>query len=381
MPIPGCPHCGQHLEIPSGFAGTHVTCRHCGTLAPLPAGASPAAVKVTLPGFGAGDPHPPQPAKVAAVARELIANVERVIVGKHEQVVLAVATLLAQGHLLLEDVPGVAKTMFARALAQSAGCSFKRIQCTPDLEPAEVLGEVFTDAKTGRLEFRFGPLFSQFVLVDEINRARARTQAAMLEAMGEASITAETITYPIKQPFMVIATQNPIEQEGTFPLPEAQKDRFLIRLSLGYPAWADEREMFERFRLGHPIDTLRPVTSPERLLACQHAVRTVRVGDDVCDYILAVVRATRAHPALRLGASPRGSLALFRLAQAMAAIDGHDTVQVDGIRALAESVLGHRVIVKDEHADRYRDGDGAAVVHEILAEGVVPGHSGACDAA
>src|SRR6516162_1245381 len=193
------------------------------------------------------------PTEVSPVARQLIDNVEKVIVGKHEQVVLATAVWLAEGHLLIEDVPGVAKTMLARAMAQSAGCSFRRIQCTPDLQPADVLGEPHLDLKTGRAEFHFGPLFSQFVLVDEINRASPRTQAALLEAMGEASVTEGNVTYRLQKPFMVIATQNPIEQEGTFLLPEAQKDRFLIRMSLGYPSLNDEKEMVERFQLRHPI--------------------------------------------------------------------------------------------------------------------------------
>lgn len=303
-------------------------------------------------------------ADVSSVARDLVANVEHVIVGKHESVVLAVATLLAEGHLLIEDVPGVAKTMLARAIAQSTGCSFKRIQCTPDLQPAEVLGDSFTDPETGRAEFSFGPLFSQFVLVDEINRASPRTQAAMLEVMGEGSITVDKITYFRKRPFMVIATQNPIEQEGTFLLPEAQKDRFLVRLSLGYPSWRDEQEMCERFQLGHPIETLQPVTSPDRIVACQQAVRAVSVSSAVCNYVLGLVRATREHPASALGASPRGSLALFRLAQAMAAIHAESAVSTDRVKSLAEVVLAHRLIVKPERRDRYPDG--REVVKEVI---------------
>ena len=260
------------------------------------------------------------PADVSPIAQQLMANVEKVIVGKHEQVVLATAVWLAEGHLLIEDVPGVAKTMLARALAQSAGCSFRRIQCTPDLQPADVLGEPHLDPKTGRAEFNFGPLFSQFVLVDEINRASPRTQAALLEAMGEAMVTEGNVSYRLQKPFMVVATQNPIEQEGTFLLPEAQKDRFLMRLQLGYPSFADEKQMIERFQLRHPIDTLQPVTTPDRILKSQEAVREVTVASEVNDYILKIVRGTREHPALLLGSSPRGSLGLFRVAQAMAAI-------------------------------------------------------------
>lgn len=225
-------------------------------------------------------------AEVSATARQLIANVEKVIVGKREQVLLATAVLLAEGHLLIEDVPGVAKTMLARALAQSAGCTFRRIQCTPDLEPSDVLGEPHLDPQSGRSEFHFGPLFAQFVLVDEVNRASPRTQAALLEAMGEASVTEGNVTYRLQKPFMVIATQNPIEQEGTFLLPEAQKDRFLLRMSLGYPELADEKEMVERFQSRHPIETLQPITTPDRILKCQEAVRDIKVPSNVNDFIL-----------------------------------------------------------------------------------------------
>ena len=287
-------------------------------------------------------------AEVSATARELIAGVEKVIVGKHEAVTLAVAVWLAEGHLLIEDVPGVAKTMLARAMAQSAGCTFKRIQCTPDLLPSDVLGEPYVDSSSGRTEFRFGPIFSQFVLVDEINRASPRTQAALLEAMGEAMVTEGIVSYRLQKPFMVVATQNPIEQEGTFLLPEAQKDRFLMRMSLGYPSLTDERQMIERFQLRHPIDTLQPVTAPDRILKCQESVRKVTVPPNVSDYILKIVRATREHPALRLGASPRGSLGLFRAAQAVAAIEGADTVSAAQVKALAEKVLAHRFIVRRE---------------------------------
>jgi len=305
------------------------------------------------------------PAEVSAIAQQLIANVEKVIVGKHDQVVLAVAVLMAEGHLLIEDVPGVAKTMLARALALSAGASFKRIQCTPDLQPEDVLGEARMDSTTGRAEFHFGPLFSQFVLVDEINRASPRTQSALLEAMGESSVTAGNVTYRLQKPFMVIATQNPIEQEGTFLLPEAQKDRFLIRMSLGYPLLADEKQMMERFQLQHPIETLQPVTTPDSITKCQLAVRGIKVADEVNDAILKLVRATRDHPALLLGASPRGSLGLFRAAQAMTAIEGNDAVSLEQIKALAQKVLAHRLIGRKE--EKYRNVNITEVVNEILA--------------
>jgi MoxR-like ATPase len=312
----------------------------------------------------------PVPTDVAPIARQIIDNVEKVIVGKHEQVVLAMAVWLAEGHLLIEDVPGVAKTMLARAMAQSAGCSFRRIQCTPDLQPADVLGEPHLEPTTGRAEFHFGPLFSQFVLVDEINRASPRTQAALLEAMGEAMVTEGNVSYRLQKPFMVVATQNPIEQEGTYLLPEAQKDRFLMRISLGYPSLADEKQMIERFQLRHPIDTLQPVASPDRILKCQEAVRDVKVASAVNDYILKIVHGTREHPALLLGSSPRGSLGLFRAAQAVAAIAGKDFVSAELVKSLAPKILAHRLIVRREA--QFHDTRVDQVVAEILAQIPLP---------
>jgi MoxR-like ATPase len=321
-------------------------------------------IKVTLSPID--QPKGISPADVSSLAQKLIANVEKVVVGKHEQVVLAVAVFMAEGHLLIEDVPGVAKTMLARAIAQSAGCTFKRIQCTPDLQPADVLGEAKLEPQTGRTEFRFGPLFSQFVLVDEINRASPRTQSALLEAMGESMVTTGNVTYRLQRPFMVVATQNPIEQEGTFLLPEAQKDRFLMRMNLGYPSFADEKQMVERFQLRHPIETLQPVTTPDGILKSQEAVRTVQVSSEACDFILKIVRATREHPALLLGASPRGSLGLFRAAQAMAAIEGKDFVSIAQVKAIAEKVVAHRLIVRPD--ENYRGVKTVDVVAEILAQ-------------
>jgi MoxR-like ATPase len=317
-------------------------------------------IKVTLPAIE--ESKGLSIAEVSATAQKLIANVETVIVGKHEQIVLAIAVFLAEGHLLLEDVPGVAKTMLARAIAQSAGCTFKRIQCTPDLLPSDVLGEMKNDPQTGRTEFRFGPIFSQFVLVDEINRASPRTQSALLEAMGESMVTTGNITYRLQKPFMVIATQNPIEQEGTFLLPEAQKDRFLMRMNLGYPSFADEKQMVERFQLRHPIETIQAVTTPDGISKCQEAVRRVNVAPDAADCILKIVRATREHPALRLGASPRGSLGLFRAAQAMAAIEGRDVVSVEQVKSLAEKVLAHRLIVRKDEKSK------AVAVENVVME-------------
>lgn len=325
--------------------------------------AKPEKPKVTLP------PVTPtknlSAAEVSAIAQNLISNIERVIIGKHEQIVQSIAVFFAEGHLLLEDVPGVAKTMLARTIALSAGCSFKRIQCTPDLQPEDVLGEARLDPTTGRTEFYFGPLFSQFVLVDEINRAAPRTQSALLEAMGESSVTAGNVTYKLQKPFMVIATQNPIEQEGTFLLPEAQKDRFLIRMNLGYPNLSDEKQMVERFQLQHPIETLQPVTSPDGITKCQAAVREVKVSSDVNDLILKIVRATREHPALLLGASPRGSLGLFRMAQAVTAIAGKDSVSAELVKSLSQIVLAHRLIVRKE--EKFRNVKVEDIIAEIVA--------------
>lgn len=304
------------------------------------------------------------PAQVAAIAHQLIANVEKVILGKHDQVVLALAAFLAEGHLLIEDVPGVAKTMLARALAQSAGCTFKRIQCTPDLRPEDVIGETRFDSESGKPEFYFGPLFSQFVLVDELNRASPRTQSALLEAMGESSITVGKVTYHLPKPFMVIATQNPIEHEGTFLLPEAEKDRFLIQLRLGYPALHDEEQMLDQFQLQHPIEHLSPATTADCIQSCQEAVRKVPVDHDVRDYLLHLVRATREHPSLLLGASPRASLGLFRFTQAMAVIQGKSSVSIELVKSLAMTVLAHRLIVKPDRLTRYHDGGEA--MKEIL---------------
>jgi MoxR-like ATPase len=372
-----CPVCGKRTELsfdlspPVPKPKLTIPFREDVPVPPSPGGGPPPGPKqkITLPPV---EPHKAITlSEVAAVARQIIDNVERVIVGKHAPVTTAVAVLMAEGHLLLEDVPGVAKTMLARAIALSTGCTFKRIQCTPDLQPSDVLGETYLDPQTGRTEFRFGALFSQIVLVDEINRASPRTQAALLEAMGEAMVTLERVTYRLQHPFMVIATQNPIDQEGTFLLPEAQKDRFLVRLSLGYPALADEKQMVERFQLRHPIDTLQAVTFPDRITECQQAVREVRVSSEVLDYILALTQATRRHPALSLGASPRGSLALFRAGQALAAIQGNDTVTAAQVREIAQTVLAHRVIVRQDPP--HLDLDPAEVIQTILEKTPLPG--------
>ncbi len=305
-------------------------------------------------------------AKLAEIAQQIITNVKRVIVGKPEQVNLAVAVLFAEGHILFEDVPGVAKTMLSRAVAQSVGCTFKRIQCTPDLQPENVIGDFILDPTTGKKDFRFGPLFSQMVLVDEINRASPRTQAALLEAMGEGMVTMDRTSYRLERPFMVMATQNPIEQEGTFRLPEAQMDRFLIRLSLGYPTAAEEKEMCVRAQQRHPIETLQAVTTADDILKCQRGVRNISLGADVCDYLVELTRATREHPAIRLGASPRGSLGLYHTAQAVAAIQGSSSVTIDHVKSIAVSVLAHRLMVCKETLKDFPDG--TAVIRDILAK-------------
>ena len=258
-------------------------------------------------------------AEVATTAKKIIANVESVIVGKRSQIVLSLVSWFCEGHILLEDVPGVAKTMLARALAASVGCSFKRIQCTPDLLPTDVTGASIFNPKTTEFEFRAGPVFAQIVLADEINRATPRTQSALLEAMAESRVSVDGITHELERPFLVIGTQNPVDHEGTFPLPEAQLDRFMVRFSLGYPSMEQELKMLEMLERAHPLDKLQPVISAAEIVACQRAVREVHVDEKVRRYLMQIVHETRAHDELSLGASPRASLALFRTGQAMAA--------------------------------------------------------------
>lgn len=307
---------------------------------------------------------------VGATASKIIANVEKVIVGKRQQVVLSLVAYFCEGHLLMEDVPGVAKTMLARALARSIGCSFKRLQCTPDLLPTDVTGASIFNQKTGEFEFRAGPIFAQIVLTDEINRTTPRTQSALLEAMAERRVTVDGQTYNLKPPFMVIATQNPIDHEGTFPLPEAQLDRFLIRISLGYPSQDDESRMLERLQRGHPIDEIAPVVTAAEIVACQQAVREVFVDAKVRQYLLDIVQGTRRHEEVHLGGSPRASIALFRTGQALAAVSGRDFVLPDDIKRMAPAVLGHRLILKPE--SRLRKVTAASVISEILTETPVP---------
>ncbi len=310
------------------------------------------------------------PADINAFARKVIANVELAIVGKRPQILLALSAWLAEGHLLLEDVPGVAKTMLARALARSVGCTFKRVQCTPDLLPTDITGASIFNQKTTEFEFRPGPLFAQVVLADEINRATPRTQAALLEAMAERNITVDGVTHRLKAPFLVIATQNPIDHEGTFPLPEAQLDRFLMRFTIGYPAFDDELKMLDILQRQHPIESIKPVVTAEELVACQDAVREVHVDDKVRRYILQIVHDTRTAEDLALGGSPRASIALFRSSQAIAALRGRNYVLPDDVKRCAGPVLAHRVILKPE--SRVRRITAEHVVNEVVGELAVP---------
>ena len=306
-----------------------------------------------------------------AIAQRIVDNVERVIIGKRDQVELAVMTLMCGGHLLIEDVPGVGKTILARSLARSSGCSFSRIQFTPDLLPMDVTGVSIFNQKTGDFQFRPGPVLSQIVLADEINRATPRTQSALLEAMEERQVTVDGVTYRLPQPFMVMATQNPIEYEGTFPLPEAQLDRFLIRLELGYPAVHDEVTMMDRQVHSHPLGELEQVCQPEEVIALQSAVREVYVDALIRQYIVALVDSTRKHASVYLGASPRGSLALQRLGQARALLEGRDFVLPDDVKALAYPALGHRIILNAQA--RVKGVTTAQVVAECLERLSVPG--------
>ncbi len=304
-------------------------------------------------------------------AQRLVDNVERVIIGKRRQIELAVMTLMCGGHLLIEDVPGVGKTMLARSLARSSGCSFSRIQFTPDLLPTDVTGVSVYNQRTGDFEFRPGPVLSQIVLADEINRATPKAQSALLEAMEERQVTVDGITHRTPEPFMVMATQNPIEYEGTFPLPEAQLDRFLIRLELGYPSPQDERVMMQRQIHGHPVGELAQVCDASDILALQAAVREVYVDTLIQQYVVGIVEGTRRHDAVYLGASPRGSLALQRLGQARALMDGRDYVLPDDIKALAYPALGHRIILKAQA--RVQGLTPAAVIGDCLQRLPVPG--------
>ena len=294
------------------------------------------------------------------------ANVGKVIIGRDQSLRLLLAAILSGGHVLLEDVPGVGKTMLARALAVSIGCDFRRIQCTPDLLPSDVTGTSVFDQQKQAFSFHPGPIFAQIVLVDEINRATPRTQSSLLECMAEGQVTVDGAARPLPQPFFVMATQNPIEYEGTFPLPEAQLDRFFLKLSLGYPTSDEENTILETLRGDHPISSLQPAASGQDLLKMKKAIQDIHVAPTLRDYIVRLIQATRAHRSVQLGCSPRGSLALYRAAQSLAALAGRDYVEPEDIQDAAVPVLSHRVIVRSEQA--LRGMSGRTVIEELLRQ-------------
>jgi MoxR-like ATPase len=308
---------------------------------------------------------------VQAIGERLLRNVQQVIIGKDQEIRLTLLALLCEGHLLIEDVPGVGKTMLARAIARSVGCNFRRIQFTPDMLPSDVTGVSIFNQKTMEFEFRPGPIMAQIVLTDEINRATPKTQSALLEAMEERQVTVDGVTYPMARPFMVLATQNPIEYEGTFPLPEAQVDRFLMRIHLGYPGKPQEIDMLSRHSDHHPIQDIDQVVSLEEMVEAQKAIRQVYVDDLVKAYIVDLVTTTRDHPDVYLGASPRGSLALFMAARALAALEGKDYVVPDHIKLLAEPTLAHRLIISP--SARIKNVTPRQVIDDALKHTPVPG--------
>jgi MoxR-like ATPase len=302
--------------------------------------------------------------RIQETGDRVLANVERVIVGKHAEVRLALVALLCRGHLLIEDVPGTGKTVLAKAIAKSLGCTFRRIQFTPDLLPSDVTGLSIYNQKTQEFEFRPGPIMSQVVLADEINRATPKTQSALLECMEERQATIDGITHPMPDPFLVIATQNPIEYEGTFALPEAQLDRFMLRVRLGYPQPVEEVVILDEQKRHHPIDDLDEVCSVDELREMQDAIREIYVDPTVADYVVRLVNATRTHPDVYLGASPRGSIALYRAGQALAGLLGRDYVIPDDVKSLAEAALAHRIIVKASSS--IHDLQAPQIVRELL---------------
>ena len=309
-------------------------------------------------------------ASVPRVAAGIKANVERVLVGKSLVIDLSLAAVLSGGHILVEDVPGIGKTTLARSLAESLRCSFRRIQCTPDLMPSDITGVHFYNQKTGEFEFRPGPILAQVVLADEINRATPRTQSALLEAMAEGQLTVDNQTMKLPAPFLLIATQNPIELEGTFPLPEAQLDRFLLRLRLGYPDETEEAEMLSRFNNADPMKELGPVADGPEIIELQDQVRQVYVDPVLSNYIVQLVQATRRHEDIELGASPRATMGLFRCAQALAAIRGREFVTPDDVKLLAPFTLAHRIILKSQA--RLRDRRAEDIVADLLSTVEVP---------
>jgi len=307
---------------------------------------------------------------IQKTAARVTENVKRVIVGKDEVIELAMVALLCEGHVLIEDVPGIGKTTLAKALARSLDCTFQRIQFTPDLLPSDVTGIYFFNQKAQEFQFRAGPVMSQILLADEINRATPRTQSALLEAMQERQITVDGETKPLPRPFLVLATQNPIELEGTFPLPEAQVDRFLLKIKIGYPTEEEENRILLRFEQDDPLEALQPVATAEELLDLQAEARRIRVERSVREYLVRVVRATREHSSVDLGVSPRGTLALYKTAQALAAIRGRDYVIPDDIKELAPCVLTHRILISPQ--TRLRGRTPEEVVMEVIDEVPVP---------
>jgi MoxR-like ATPase len=312
----------------------------------------------------------PEVAQIAGLARKVQKSVARVIVGKEREIELMLVAMLCEGHALLEDVPGTGKTTMAKALARSLGCTFHRIQFTPDLLPSDITGTSIFNQQTTQFELRRGPIFSQIVLADEINRAGPRTQSALLEAMEERQVTVDLETLPLPRPFMVLATQNPVELEGTFPLPEAQLDRFLIKLQLGYPTEDDEKAILRRFKEESPLVDLEPVASAEEVLQAQRAVRKVHLSPAVENYLVQVIRATRVHDTVELGASPRATLALYRTAQAHAAINGRGFALPDDVKRMAAHVLSHRLILSTR--TRLRGRDTASILNEVVESIPVP---------
>ncbi|HHX44689.1 MAG TPA: MoxR family ATPase [Chloroflexi bacterium] len=308
---------------------------------------------------------------VQEIGDRVVGNVEKVVVGKRREIELAFVAMLCQGHVLIEDVPGVGKTVLAKSFARSIGCSFRRIQFTPDLLPSDITGVSVFNQKTREFEFRPGPVMAQIVLTDEINRATPKTQSALLECMEERQVTVDEYTYRLPEPFLIMATQNPIEYEGTFPLPEAQLDRFLMRISLGYPRPEEEISILDAQQFQHPLETIEQVIDVEELKAVQEAIKQVYVDPLVKEYIVSLVHATRDFPDVYLGASPRGSLGLYKTCQALAALQGRDFVIPDDVKAMAESILAHRIIVSP--SARIRNVDTRAVVQEILSTLPVPG--------
>ncbi len=308
--------------------------------------------------------------QIADTAQAIRENIQLAIIGKDDVIEFTLAALFSGGHILVEDVPGIGKTTLARSLAYSLDCEFRRIQFTPDLMPSDITGINYYNQRSGQFEFRPGPVISQVVLADEINRATPRTQSALLEAMAERQVTVDQDTVPLPAPFLVLATQNPIELEGTFPLPEAQIDRFLLRLSLGYPSESDEEAMVERFEDADPLSSLKPAASAEEVLRIQDMVRQVYISAALRTYVVQLVRATRNHPDVELGASPRATLGLYRCSQALAAIKGQDYVTPDDIKALARPALAHRIILKS--MARLRERTQESVIGDLLEQQPVP---------